>query len=106
VPAALEGQTRPSPDALVSIVSRSAEIRFWSRAMLLAVGLDPVCLCEVDAALAGWQDRLRLSALLVTDVVTARELPEPLEARVYRVIADSSMAELKRITTKSLKSDL
>jgi DNA-binding transcriptional regulator YhcF (GntR family) len=97
VPESLEGQTRPSPDALVSIVSHSAEIRFWSRAMLLSVGLDPACLCEVDAALSDWRDRLHLSALVVTDVVTARELPEPGRARVYRVIADSSMSELQRV---------
>jgi hypothetical protein len=65
--------------------------------MLLAVGLDPACLCEVDAALEGWRDRLRLSTLVVTDLVTARELPQPAPARVYRVIADSSLADLKRV---------
>jgi len=93
----LEGETRPPADALISIVSRSAEIRLWSRAMLLAVGLDPACLCEVDATLDGWQDRLRLSALVVTDVVTATSLPTACRARVYRVIADSSLAELQRV---------
>jgi len=93
----LEGETRPPADALISIVSRSAEIRLWSRVMLLAVGLDPACLCEVDATLDGWQDRLRLSALVVTDVVTAGSLPATCRARVYRVIADSSLAELQRV---------
>jgi DNA-binding transcriptional regulator YhcF (GntR family) len=94
----LEAQTRPPANALVSIVSRSAEIRLWSRAMLLAVGLDPACICEVDATLDGWQDRLRLSALVVTDVVAAREMPPTCRPRVYRVIADSSIAELQRVT--------
>jgi DNA-binding transcriptional regulator YhcF (GntR family) len=92
----LEGQARPGPDTIVSIVSRSAEIRQWSRAMLIAVGLDPQCLCEVDAASTGWLDRLGLSALVVTDVVTARALPAGCPAKVFRVIADSSIAELKQ----------
>jgi hypothetical protein len=35
---------------MISIVSRSAEIRYWARTMLLAVGIDPQCVCEVDAA--------------------------------------------------------
>ena len=96
---ALEAQTRPAPDALISIVSRSGEIRLWSRAVLVAVGIDPACLCEVDAAVEGWQERLALSALVVTDAVTnrtrtARRLPR---RRWYRIIADSSIAELKRV---------
>jgi len=100
----LESQTRPPADALVSIVSRSAEIRLWSRAMLLAVGLDPTCICEVDANLEGWQDRLRLSDLVVTDVVAAGEMPPTSHPRVYRVIADSSIAELQRVTRETPES--
>jgi DNA-binding transcriptional regulator YhcF (GntR family) len=93
---ALEGQVRPEPKSMISIVSRSAEIRQWSRAMLVAVGLDPECLCEVDAASTGWQNRLSLSAFVVTDVVSARELPAGCQAKVFRMIADSSIAELKQ----------
>jgi DNA-binding transcriptional regulator YhcF (GntR family) len=93
---ALEGQPRPGADSIVSIVSRSAEIRQWSRAMLIAVGLDPECLCEVDAASQGWQDRLSLSALVITDVVAAGELPAGCQAKVFRVIADSSISELNQ----------
>jgi hypothetical protein len=93
---ALEGQAKPGRDSIVSIVSRSAEIRQWSRAMLIAVGLDPECLCEVDAAGTRWQDRLTLSALVITDAVCARELPAGCQARVFRVIADSSISELKQ----------
>jgi DNA-binding transcriptional regulator YhcF (GntR family) len=92
----LEGQRRPGPDAVISIVSRSAEIRHWARAMLIAVGLDPECLCEVDAASSGWQERLGLSALVVTDIVAARELPASCQVKVFRVIADSSLEELKQ----------
>lgn len=93
----LEGQMRPGSDNIISIVSRSAEIRFWSRAMLISVGLDPECLCEIDAASIGWQDRLGLSALVVTDVVVARELPAGCPFKVFHVIADSSISELKQL---------
>jgi DNA-binding transcriptional regulator YhcF (GntR family) len=93
---ALEGQARPGPDTIISIVSRSAEIRLWSRAMLIAVGVDPECLIEVDATSAGWQHRLNPRAFVVTDVVAARELPVGCLAKVFRVIADSSVSELKQ----------
>ncbi len=96
VPTTLEGQPKPPPNTILSIVSRSAEIRHWARAMLIAVGLDPECLHEVDATSEGWQDRLSLTALAVTDILCARDLPDGCPSRVFRVIGDSSIAELKQ----------
>ncbi|HUA21276.1 MAG TPA: GntR family transcriptional regulator [Bryobacteraceae bacterium] len=93
----LEGQSRPAPDVVISIVSRSAEIRQWAHALLIAVGLDPESLSEVDAARPGWQDRIGRGSLAVTDVVTARELPAGCLVKEYRVIADSSISELKQL---------
>jgi DNA-binding transcriptional regulator YhcF (GntR family) len=94
--ASIEGQTKPAPDTVITIISRSAEIRLWSRAMLIAVGFDPDALSEIDASSHGWQDRLARNALVVADVMVARELPPASEPRVFRVIADSSLAELKQ----------
>jgi DNA-binding transcriptional regulator YhcF (GntR family) len=96
VRASLEGATKPPPGSVVTIVSRSAEIRLWSRAMLIAVGLDPDALSEIDASVDGWRDRITRNALAVADVIVARELPPGCQARVFRVIADSSLAELKQ----------
>ncbi len=96
VRASIEGQTKPPSDTVIAIVSRSTEIRLWSRAMLIAVGLEPDSLSEIDATADGWPDRLGHGTLAVADIVTARELPTGYPARVFRVIADSSIAELKQ----------
>jgi hypothetical protein len=64
--------------------------------MLIAVGLDPDSLSEIDATRQGWQERLARNALVVADVIAARELPAGSQPRVFRVIADSSIAELKQ----------
>jgi hypothetical protein len=96
VRASIEGQTKPSPDSVIAIVSRSAEIRLWSRAMLISVGLDPDSVSEIDASSDGWRDRLARNAFVVADVIAARELPAGSQPRVFRVIADSSLAELKQ----------
>lgn len=93
----LEGQTKPGPEVVISIVSRSSEIRQWARAMLIAVGLDPEALCDIDAASHPWQDRLGRGAFVVADMVVARELPHGCQAKVFRVIADSSIAELRQL---------
>jgi DNA-binding transcriptional regulator YhcF (GntR family) len=93
----LEGQTRPAADVVVSIVSRSAEIRRWAYTMLIAVGLDPDALCEIDASNQEWQQRIGHGAFVVADVVAARELPAGCHAKIFRVVADSSLADLKQL---------
>jgi GntR family transcriptional regulator len=93
----LEGQTRPAADVLVSIVSRSPEIRHWAHAMLIAVGLAPDALCEIDASNQEWQQRISRGAFVVADVVAARELPAGCQAKIFRVLADSSLADLKQL---------
>jgi GntR family transcriptional regulator len=95
VHAAMEGQGRPPKDAVISIASRSAEIRYWARAMLIAAGLHTDSLHEVDPGKNGWQGRLKLSQVVITDVVTAALLPSSCPTRVFRLIADSSVAQLK-----------
>ena len=92
---AMEGQTRPPREAVVSIASSSAEIRYWARAMLIAAGVHADSLQEVDAGEVGWQDRLKLSHVVITDVVAAPVLPSGCPARIFRVIADSSLKQLK-----------
>jgi GntR family transcriptional regulator len=95
--ASLEAQTKPPRDTLISIVSRSAEIRLWSRAMLIAAGLDPDSLSEVDASLNDWVTRLSRNSLVIADVVTARSISSICESRIFRVIAESALAELRQL---------
>jgi DNA-binding transcriptional regulator YhcF (GntR family) len=93
----IEGQTRPAPNAVISIVSMSPDFRYWARAVLIAVGLDPECLCEIDATLSGWQDRATAGALVIADAVAARGLPSGCPAKTFRVIADSCIEEMKQL---------
>ena len=95
VPESLLGQTRPSADALVAIVSRWPEFLRLSRAILVAAGLDPNALSFRDARERGWKKGLRAAALVVTDAVVAGQLPPGSVARVFRIISDSSLIELR-----------
>lgn len=93
---ALEREKKPPSNAIISIVSSSPEFRQWAVSMLIAVGLEPACLCEVDTALDGWQKRAGAGALAVADIVAARHLPKSCDARVFRVISDASLAEMRQ----------
>jgi DNA-binding transcriptional regulator YhcF (GntR family) len=97
VPASLEGQSRPGPEVVISIVSQSEEIRHWARAVLIAVGVDPDAICEIDTSAPDWKARISGKTFVVTDVVAARELPPGTHSKVFRIIADSSMEELKQL---------
>lgn len=91
----LEG--RAKPQGVVTIVSRSVEIRHGARAMLIAAGLDPLSLSEVDANEPGWKERIAANAFVITDVVAGPGLPKGCTMNVYRVVADSTIEELARL---------
>ncbi len=93
----LEKETRLGPKAIVSVVSRAPLFRQTALAMLIAVGLDPACLCEIDSALDGWQERARAATLVIADIVAAASLPAGCKTRIFRVIADVSLAEMKQL---------
>ena len=96
VPEYLQGQARPAPDALIGVASSSPEILRRVRTILAAAGLDPEALAFRDARETGWRRGLNACQFVITDVVTARRLPVKCTARVFRVISDTSIAELRR----------
>jgi DNA-binding transcriptional regulator YhcF (GntR family) len=95
VPASIQGREVPPPDALVAVVSRWPEFLRWARTMLVAAGLDPAALSFRDARSGGWQRGLRSSAFIITDALTATLLPGGCDVRVFRLIADPSISELR-----------
>jgi DNA-binding transcriptional regulator YhcF (GntR family) len=97
VHASMAGQERPSSDSLVTVVSRWPEFLKWAHTVLVAAAIDPDALSLRDAREQGWQKGLAQSALVITDALTARILPRGCPARVFRIIADSSIEELIKL---------
>jgi DNA-binding transcriptional regulator YhcF (GntR family) len=96
VPEYLQGQARPAPEALVGVASSSPEILRRVRTILAAAGLDPDSLAFRDARETGWRRGLNACQFVITDVVTARRLPAKCMARVFRVVSDASIADLRQ----------
>jgi GntR family transcriptional regulator len=101
VPASMQGREPPPPDALVAVVSRWPEFLRWARTMLVAAGIDPTTLDFRDARSAGWQRGLRSSAFIISDALTATQLPKDSDVRVFRLIADSSLEELRELVKQN-----
>jgi GntR family transcriptional regulator len=105
VPESLHGEKPPPADALVAVVSRWTEFLHWSRVVLLAAGVDAEALSFRDARERGWQRGLRSSAFVITDTLTAAQLPAGCTPRVFRLIADSSLDELCNYVRRFLTDD-
>jgi GntR family transcriptional regulator len=95
VPGSIAGQERPSAESLVTIVSRWPDFLKWARTILVAAALDPDALSFRDAREPGWKKGLSSSAMVITDALTATHLPAGCRTRVFRIIADSSLEELR-----------
>src|SRR5215213_5683644 len=91
----MRGQTRPSPEALVAIVSRWPEFLRWARTMLIAAGLDADALSFRDARDRSWEKGLRSASFVITDSLMAPRIPASCELKVFRVLAEASLSELR-----------
>ena len=91
----MRGQTRPPSDALVAIVSRWPEFLRWARTMLVAAGLDADALSFRDARERNWEKGLRSAAFVITDSLMAPRIPAGCEVKVFRVLAESSLKEIR-----------
>lgn len=103
IPESMQGQQKPASDSLTIIVSRWIEFLRSARTMLVAAGLHPDSLSFRDAREPGWKKGMRSAALVITDSVTARQLPVVDDVRVFRLISDSSIAELRSYVEQFLK---
>jgi hypothetical protein len=65
--------------------------------VLAAAAIDPDAMSFRDAREPDWKKGLRSSAMVITDAVTAALLPAGLPTRVFRIIADSSIDELRKL---------
>ena len=89
------GETKPRSDALIAIVSRWKEFLRWSRTLLVAAGLDADALSFRDAGERGWEKGLRSAAFVITDSLMAPRIPAGCEIKVFRVIAERSLHEVR-----------
>jgi DNA-binding transcriptional regulator YhcF (GntR family) len=102
VPETLKGEKMPSKDDLIIIVSRWPAFLQYAHSMLSALKIDPDSLSFRDAREPDWQKGLRAGTFVITDAATAEQIPSGVRVRVFRIIADSSLAELRHYVEKFL----
>jgi hypothetical protein len=96
----MRGQTKPSRDALVAVVSRWPEFLKSARTMLVAAGLDADALSFRDARERNWEKGLRSAAFVITDSLMAPRIPAGCEVKLFRILAESSLKDLRAYAEK------
>lgn len=95
IPKRLTGERKPSPAEVITVVSRWRDFLHLAHATLAAVGIDPVLLDLRDARRHGWERGLNSDSFIVTDSLLSRRLPSGCHPRVFNVIADESIENLR-----------
>ncbi len=102
VPETLKGESRPSPADLIIVVSRWPAFLQYAHSVLSAANVDPDSLSFRDAREPQWQQGLRAGSFVITDTKTAEHIPTIVRVRVFKIIADSSLAEIQNYAEKFL----
>jgi hypothetical protein len=92
----------PAMDDLIIIVSRWPAFLQYAHSMLAALKIDSDSLSFRDAREPDWQRGLRAGTFVITDAATAEQIPAGVRVRIFRIIADSSLAELRHYVEKFL----
>ncbi|HLY41538.1 MAG TPA: GntR family transcriptional regulator [Terracidiphilus sp.] len=87
-------------DDLVGIASRWQDFQRIAQTMLVAAGLRPESLLVRDATQPGWERGLESTSAVVCDAATAGELPRECYSIAFRLIAESSLTELRTIESR------
>lgn len=98
----LKGETPPSIEELITVASSWPTFLSYARSMLAAVKLDPDTLDFRDARKNGWQKGLRSASFVITDAATAAHIPPGIRTRIFQIISDASLIELRSYVEKFL----
>jgi GntR family transcriptional regulator len=90
---------------LIGIASRWKDFQRIAQTMLLAAGLRSESLLVRDACRHDWKRGLETATAVVCDSATAEELPQGCFPIVFRLIAETSIAELRALESRLTGSE-
>jgi DNA-binding transcriptional regulator YhcF (GntR family) len=91
----MAGETRPSADDLIALVSGWPKFLLLAKTFLLAAGVDSEALIPRSTHELDWWKGLQTASMIICDSLTAESFPNDSRLCSFRLIADSSLDELK-----------
>jgi GntR family transcriptional regulator len=96
----MTGQTRPSPDDLIALVSGWDKFLLMAKTILVAANIDPTSLLVRRTDEPGWKKGLRSASMIICDSLTAGHFPGDPRIRPFRIVADESLAEIEKVLSQ------
>ena len=93
----LTGETRPARDDLIAVVSGWEKFLFWSKTILTAADIETDSILLRSTAEKNWRKGLINASLIICDALTAKKFPADERIKIFRIIADTSIAQLDEI---------
>jgi GntR family transcriptional regulator len=97
VPGSMTGESRPAPDDLIALVSGWEKFLIWAKTFLVAADVESDSIILRSSKEPGWQKGLKNAAMIICDSLTAGKLAGDERARVFRIVSDDSLGELREI---------
>ena len=91
----MTGQTRPSGDDMIAIVSGWSKFLLMAKTILVAANIDSASLLVRQTDEPAWKRGLNGASMIICDSLTARHFPKDEKVRPFRIVSDESLAEIK-----------
>ena len=92
----MKDQQRPSSEDLIAVVSGWERFLLLSKTMLLAAQIDAENLIVRNTKNGDWRNGLNSAAMIICDSLTAKKLENFQNVRIFHLIADESIEQLKQ----------
>ncbi len=101
IPSAMAGETRPAEDTLIAVVSGWEKFLILAKTILVAARVESDSLIFRHTDQSDWKRGLESASMIICDYLTAKELPRDPKVRIFRVISEDSLKELRDLLTTS-----
>lgn len=92
----MKDQQRPSSEDLIAVVSGWEKFLLLSKTMLVAAQIDAENLIVRNTNESNWKNGLNSAAMIICDFLTAKKIGEFQNIRIFHLIADESIEQLKQ----------
>jgi len=97
----MAGETRPSEDTLIAVVSGWEKFLILAKTILVAARVESDSLLFRRTDLPEWKRGLESASMIICDYLTAKEFPRDPKVRIFRVISEDSLKELQDLLINS-----
>jgi DNA-binding transcriptional regulator YhcF (GntR family) len=95
--ASMKGEARPTAEDLIAVVSGWENFLTLAKTMLVAVRIEPESLIIRSTREENWRKGLSAASMVICDSLTAKNLTDLENVRIFRLIAEESLGELAQL---------